>query len=177
VTDGLDHPDLAGVASGMRAQWRDETEAATADAAEQWRHSRTLVDWLTERAHAGDRIAVNVGEMRFAGLVEEAGPDFVALRAMFGRIDIHLTPGLPVFLELVDHPPSGGERTPTGRTFHDVLLARDGQPETSVGTVHELDGLDGTLYVGRDFVSVVAKHGAETVVPLQYVVWVAARRD
>ena len=37
-------------------------------------------------------------------------------------------------------------------------------------------GPDGTLYVGRDFVSVVAKLGAETVVPLQYVTWCSTTR-
>ena len=58
--DGNDHPDLSGVAGEMRAEWRAEQEAVIADAAAQWRHGRSLTDWLCERMHAGDRIAVTV---------------------------------------------------------------------------------------------------------------------
>ena len=127
----LSGPDLGGVAGEMRSAWRAEQEDATADAATAWRHGRTLADWLTERMHAGDRVAVTLAERRFTGLVNEVGAD---------------------------------------------LIARDAQPDTSVGTLHEPEGLDGTLYVGRDFVSVVARMGAETVIPLDNVVWVSARR-
>jgi hypothetical protein len=177
TAEGLDHPDLPGLAAAMRAAWRAETEAATDDAAAQWRHGRTLEDWLRDRMHAGDRVAVTIGGPRFAGLVAETGPDLLALRAVFGRVDVHLVPGLPVFVELVDHPPSGGSRAKTRRSFRDALLERDGRSDLSVGTVHDLDGLDGTLHVGHDFVSVVARRGAETVVPLGSVVCVAPRRE
>lgn len=160
----------------MRAEWRAEQESATEDAAAQWRHSRTLVDWLTQRMHAGDRIAVSIGEQRFAGLVEEASDDLIGLRAVYGRIDIHLTAGLPLTIELVDHPSSGGERNERSRSFHEALVERDGRTDMTVGIIHDLEGLDGTLFVGKDFVSVVARLGAEVVVPLAYVVWVAPRR-
>jgi hypothetical protein len=177
VTDGLDHPDLTRVASAMRADWRAETEAATEDAAAQWRHGRTMRDWLHERMHAGDRVAVTIGDQRFAGYVQETGDDLVALRAVFGRVDIHLVPALPLYIELYDHATSGGERAASSRSFHDALSLRDGSTDVTVGTVHDPEGLDGTLYVGRDFVSVVAKLGAETVVPLGCVTWVSARRS
>jgi hypothetical protein len=160
----------------MRADWRAETEAATADAVAQWRHSRTLLDWLTDRMHAGDRIAVMIGSRRFAGTVEEAGPDLLALRAAFGRVDVHVMPGLPLSMEINDKASAGGERGRSNRTFRDALLARDARADLTIGTVHDPDGLDGTLYVGRDFVSIVAKLGAETVVPLDSVTWVTARR-
>ena len=161
----------------MRAEWRAETEAATGDAAEQWRHSRTLADWLALRANAGDRIAVNVGTQRFAGLVEETGPDLIGLRAVFGRVDVHVAPGLALTITIVDHPTSGGSRPRTGRMFRDAILERDGQEDVTIGTLHEDDGLDGTLHVGADFVSMIAKLGAETVVPLEYVTWASARRS
>jgi hypothetical protein len=177
VGNGLgNHPDLAPVAADMRAEWRAETEQATADAAAQWRHQRTLHDWLTERQHAGDRIAITIHQQRFAGLVSQMGPDLIVLHAVFGRVDIHLTPGLSFFIELVDHATHGGERADTQMTFRDALALRDGQPNTTVGTIHDPEGVDGTLYVGRDFVSVVAKLGAETVIPLQYVSWCSATR-
>jgi hypothetical protein len=170
------HPDLAAVGGEMRAQWRAETEAATEDAAAQWRHARTLVDWLTERMHAGDKIAVVVSGQRFAGTVEEAGPDLIALRAVFGRVDIHLMPGISLFVEMHDKATVGGQRAQSSRTFREALLVRDGRDDQSVGTVHDPEGLDGALFVGADFLSVVAKLGRETVVPLDAVTWVCARR-
>jgi hypothetical protein len=159
----------------MRAEWRAETEAATDAAAAQWRHSRTLSDWLDERMHAGDRIAVMIGDQRFAGLVEETGADLIAVRASFGRVDIHLTGGLPLAIEMHEHATSGGARARARRNFRDALLARDGC-DVTVGTIREHEGLDGTMYVGADFVSVVAELGAETVIPLKYVSWVSVRR-
>jgi hypothetical protein len=168
-------PDLGATGAEMRAEWRAETEAATADAAEQHRRRRSLADWLTERAHAGDRIAVAVGSQRLAGLVDQTGPDLIGLKAVFGRVDVHLTGGSPLYIELVDHPDSGGHRTPTTKTFYDALAAHDGT-EVTMATMHEPNGIDGVLTVGTDFVSVVAKLGAETVVPIRYVLWVTARR-
>ena len=120
--------------------------------------------------HAGDRIAVTIGGQRFTGFVEEIGPDLIALRCVFGRVDIHVVDGVSMFIEINDkaherrqpcdvdaHVPRRVART---RRAHDVM---------TVGTLHEPEGLDGTLFVGADFVSVVAKLGAETVVPLQCV--------
>jgi hypothetical protein len=175
--DGLEHPDLAGVGSEMRAEWRAEQEAATEDAAAQWRHGRTLDDWLGERMHAGDRIAVLIGDQRFAGYVEETSDDLIAVRAAYGRVDVHMVPGMPLSIEIYDHATAGGDRARRRRTFREALLERDGRDDQTIGCLHDVEGLDGTLYVGKDFVSVVAKLGAETVVPLQQVVWVAARRS
>ncbi len=176
MADGLDHPDLAGVAGEMRATWRAEQEDAAADAAAVWRHSRTLIDWLTERMHAGDRVAVAVAGRRFTGTVEEMGPDLIALRCAFGRVDIHRVTGYPIVVEIDEKALSGGGRGATDRSFHSALAARDAQTDLTVGTLHDEQGLDGTLYVGRDFVSVVARAGAETVVPLDNVTSVRARR-
>ena len=177
TTDGLEHPDLAGVAGEMRAQWRAEQVDAAADAAAAWRHGRQLTDWLTERMHAGDRIAVTVTGTRFAGLVEEVGSDLIALRCPFGRVDIHVVSGISLFVDIADKAVSGGTRAGTTRSFHDALAARDARPDMTVGTLHDTDGLDGTLFVGADFVSVVARLGAETVVPIDNVAWVCARRS
>ena len=176
MADGLEHPDLTGVAGEMRATWRAEQEDATADAAAVWRHSRTLIDWLTERMHAGDRVAVTVSGRRFTGGVEEIGPDLISLRCAFGRVDIHMVTGYPIVIEIDEKALSGGGRGATDRSFHSALAARDAQSDLTVGTLHDEQGLDGTLYVGRDFVSVVARAGAETVVPLNNVTYVMARR-
>jgi hypothetical protein len=168
--------DLSGTGAEMRAEWRAETDAATADAAEQRTRRQSLNDWLAERAAAGDRIAIGVGAQRLAGLVEETGPDLIAVKAVFGRVDVHLNGGFPMYIELVDHPSEGGRRVaPSTKTFHDALAERDGQ-EVTIATTHEPNGLDGVLTVGSDFVRMAAKLGAETIVPIKYVMWATARR-
>src|SRR4051794_10838517 len=101
--DGSDHPDLTGIAGEMRAEWRAEQDAAAADAAAQWRHTRSLSEWLLDRMHAGDRIAASVGEQTFVGLVDEVGADLLALRCAPGRVEIQLGTSVPISFELVEH--------------------------------------------------------------------------
>ena len=175
-TEYSDHPDLTGVAGAMRAEWRAEQEAATADAAAQWRHGRGLPDWLCERMHAGDRIAVTVAEQSFVGLLEEVGDDLLALRCAFGRVEIHVCAGIPISFELVEHATQGGTRAASRRGFRDALLARDAQAGVRVGTLQQPDGIDGTLLVSRDFVTIATATGGETVVPLAHVAWVTPVR-
>jgi hypothetical protein len=171
-----DHPDLTGVVGEMRAEWRAEQEAATADAAAQWRHGRSLADWLRERMHAGDRIVVTVAAQPFVGLVEEVGDDLLALRCAFGLVEIHVGAAVPMSFEVVEHATKGGTRAISRRGFRDALLARDAQTGVSVGTLQQPGAIDGTLLVGRDFVTVVTRTGAETVVPIAHVAWVTAAR-
>ena len=52
-------------------------------------------------------------------------------------------------------------------------MARDAQPDITVATVLHPSGVRGTLLVGRDFVTVVAGTGIETVVPIAQVAWLA----
>jgi hypothetical protein len=170
------HPDLAGTGGAMRAEWREEQAAATDDAATQWRHRRALAEWFAERANAGDRVAATVQGQRFTGHVADVSADLVSLHCAFGRVDIHMMPSLSVVFEINDKTNHGGDRTRSGRSFHDALLLRDAQPDTTVGTVHDPEGLDGTMFVGQDFVSVVARLGAETVVPIDSITWLSARR-
>jgi sarcosine oxidase delta subunit len=175
-TGHSDHPDLTGVAGEMRAAWRAEQEAATADAAEQWRHGRGLADWLCERMHAGDQIAVTVAVQSFAGLVEEVGDDLLGLRCVFGRVEIHVGAGIAISFELVEHATRGGTRATSRRAFRDALLARDAQAGVRVGTLQQPEGIDGTLRVSRDFVAVVTRAGTETLVPIDQVAWVTTAR-
>jgi hypothetical protein len=168
-----DHPDLIGIAGEMRAEWRAEQEAAAADAAAQWRYRRGIVDWLIDRMHAGDRIAVAVGGQRFDGLVDEVGEDLVALRCAFGRVEVQVCSGIAISFELVERATKGGTRGAARRRFSDALLARDGQAGVRVGGPQRPDGIDGTLRVGRDYVSVESTSGAETVILLSQIAWVA----
>jgi hypothetical protein len=171
--DPVQHPDLARVAGEMRAEWRAEQDAAAADAAAHWRHTRTLTDRRRDCMHAGDLVGATVPEHRFVGRVDEVGPDLVALRGSFGRIEIRLDAASPVVFELVEHASRGGTRSARRRTFRDALVARDAQPDVTVATTLHPSGLRGTLLVGRDFVSVVAASGVQTLVPLAQVAWVA----
>jgi hypothetical protein len=167
---------LSDVAGAMRAEWRAEQEQATADAAAQWRQSRTLTDWFEARMNAGDRIEVTVGGQRFAGFVEEVGPDLLGLRCAFGRVDIHIVPGVALLIDIADKATTGGTSARAHRSFYDALRARDGHPDSTVGTLHDPEGLDGALWVGADFASIVARHGKESVVPNDSILWVSARR-
>lgn len=160
----------------MRAEWRDEQEQATADAAAQWRRQRKLTDWFEARMNAGDRIAVTVGGQRFTGFVEAVGRDLLGLRCAFGRVDIHIIPGVAILIEISDKATAGGTSAREHRTFDDALRARDGHPDSTVGTLAEPEGVDGALWVGGDFVSIVARLGKETVVPYDNILWVSARR-
>lgn len=173
---GLNDSALSDVGGAMRGEWRDEQEQATADAAAQWRQSRKLTDWFEARMNAGDRIEVTVGGQRFAGFVEEVGSDLLGLRCAFGRVDIHIIPGVALIIDIADKATAGGTSAREHRTFSDALRARDGHPDTSVGTLHDPEGLDGALWVGSDFVSIVARLGRETVVPNDNILWVSVRR-
>ena len=170
------HPDLGAVGASMRSEWAAEQDAATHDAQEHFQRRQSLRDWLVAAMHGGDRIAVTVVAQRFTGLIEEVGDDLLALRAVFGRVDIHLAPGIPLHIELVDHPPSGGSRGRTEGSFVAALAARDPNADMSVATVFHPEGIDGLLATGRDFVTVTARAGAVTVIPLAQVAWVSARR-
>lgn len=170
-----DHSDLVPLGAAMRAEWQAETEAAIVDATERRRHEQTLVDWLTDHMHAGDWVAATCGSTRFEGEVEEVSPDLVALRTRLGRVDLHLVPGAPVVFHVADHRTAGGRRAPTSRSFRDALLARDGRDDLTIGTTFDADGVNGRLLVSADFVTVVARLGGETVIPLDHVIWVRPR--
>jgi len=170
------HPDLPGVGAAMRSQWAAEQHDAAADAQEQWQRRQTLREWLIDAMHAGDRLAVTIVDQRFTGTVDEVGDDLLGLRAIFGRVDLHLLPGIALHIELVDHPSSGGHRGKTDGSFAAALAARDPEADTSLGTVFHPEGLDGQVIAGRDFVISKAKAGAVTVVPLAQVAWVCNRR-
>jgi hypothetical protein len=145
-------------------------------ASAEWRHSRRMTDWLGERMKNSDRVAVTVAGSRFAGLVEETSADLIALRAVFGRVDIHVVSGVPMHIQLDEPVPNGGKTASASRSFREVLLELDGRDDLTLGVLHDSQGLDGSIFVGDDFVSVVTRMGGETVVPLAQVAWIAPRR-
>ena len=170
------HPDLGPLGARMRSVWAQEQDDAAADAREQFRRHQSFRDWLLAAMHAGDRLAISVLDQRFTGTIEEIGDDLIGLRALFGRVDIHVAPGIPLQIELVDHPTSGGHRGNAGVSFAAALAARDPEADTSIGTVLHPQGLDGVMTAGVDFVISHAKAGAVTVLPMSQIAWVANRR-
>jgi hypothetical protein len=170
------HPDLGPLGARMRSEWAQEQNDAAADAQEQFQRHQSFRDWLIAAMHAGDRIAVTVVDQRFAGTVEEIGDDHIGLRAMFGRVDIQIAPGIPLQIELEDHPTSGGLRGSTDVSFAAALAARDPNADTSVGTTYHPQGLDGLVTAGTDFVISRARAGAVTVLPMAQIAWVSNRR-
>jgi len=170
------HPDLGPLGARMRSEWAQEQDDAAADAREQFQRHQSFRDWLIAAMHAGDRLAITVVDQRFSGTVEEIGDDLIALRAMFGRIDIHVAPGIPLQIELEDHPKSGGQRGNTDVSFAAALAARDPEADMSIGTGSHPQGIDGVMTAGSDFVISKAKAGAVTVLPMSQIAWVANRR-
>jgi hypothetical protein len=171
---GAQPDQVDGVAN--RSTWADKPTNAAHDPHEHGQRRQSLREWLIEVMHAGDRIAVTIVEQRFTGTVEQLGEDLLGLRAIFGRVDLHLLAGISLHIELVDHPSSGGHHGETDGRFAAVLAARDPDADTSVGTVFHPDGLDGQVTVGSDFLITTARAGAVTVIPLAQVAWVCDRR-
>jgi len=170
------HPDLGVLGARMRSEWAREQDDATADAQEQFQRHQSFRDWLIAAMHAGDRIAVTVVEQRFTGTVEAVGDDIIGLRALFGRVDVHVAPGIPIQIELEDHPTSGGQRGDANASFAATLAARDPEADTSIGTIYHPQGLDGLVTPGSDFVISRARAGAVTVLPMAQIAWVSNRR-
>jgi hypothetical protein len=175
MPDGLDHPDLTRVGASVRSEWRAEEQAATRDAMERWRRARTLVDWLVERMHAGDTIAAAIGPQTFTGAVDEVGRDTLGLRTSFARVDVHLGAVGPLDLALVEHATAGGHRASLRRSFRDIVIAREHEATVTIGTMSAPEGIDGRVACAGDFVTITAGDGAELVVPMDRVLWLALR--
>ncbi|MDQ1519774.1 MAG: hypothetical protein QOI55_847 [Actinomycetota bacterium] len=175
---GLTNPDVRATASTMRAVWRAEQEADTADAADEWRHKRTVRDIALEAGHRGDPIVAMLTHVRFHGEVEAVGPDLLAIRMMIGRVDVHLHPGVPIMLQIAERVKEGGAReAASDGDFRSALVARERFGEVTLGcTMHE-EPYDGRLVVGADHVCLIGRGGGETYFPFWAVAYVMPRRD
>lgn len=176
--DVIGHPDLAGTTAAMREMWRAEEEAAGADAVEQWRHGRTLSDRLVECMHRGDPVAVVVAGHRFSGEVVEVGGDLLSLLTVAGRVDVNLCDAVPVALEVVERVRTGGHSgAGSSGGFRARLLSRETEDvEVTVVTAFLPEPFDGKVDVGADHVCVTGRGGAEVLLALSSVAFVAPRR-
>jgi hypothetical protein len=159
----------------MREEWRTEQEAATDDAAEQWRHSRTLLDLARDHMHRGDRVTITVAGHRAVGEVVEVAGDRIALLddSLPGdahRVDVHVVESVPLILRVVERARAGGRSGARTATFRARLL----ELEAAGGPVAVASAIDSELFVGRlsvgtDLVIVASASGVETVIALSAV--------
>jgi hypothetical protein len=154
----------------MREEWRAEQEAATRDAAEQWRHSRTLLDLAREHMHRGDRVAITVAGHRTVGAIIEVASDRIALLDETVRTDVHVTDAVPLAFGVVERALAGGRTGARTASFRARLLELEtaGAP-VAVATSIGPDPFIGTLSVGTDLVVVATAAGTETVIALSAV--------
>ncbi len=171
---------IAAAATTARHEWREEQEALTADAAEQFHHGRTVRSLLMECMRNGDRVAVVSGAHRAVGLIVEIADDLIAVRNLgSGRLDFRLADDL-VFQVVVQERAigqPGGDELVSG-SFRARLLERESADgESTIGSLLTPEPLDGKLIVGADHVRVVGRGGGETILPIQSIAYVGPRRD
>jgi hypothetical protein len=173
---GDDTPDLVSSSASLRAEWQTEQDATVHEAAEEWLHGRTLGEVARECLHRGDPVRVTLANQKFAGEVLEVGHDLLAIRSQLLRVDLHLHPSVPLFLE-PERKRNGGPRgVAAAGSFRGALLAREQEAiDVVVGTTFTKEELEGRVVVGRDHVCVVGPRSAETYVPLAGVAYVTAR--
>jgi hypothetical protein len=169
---GSDLPDLGATGAAMREEWRAKQEAVTNDAAEQWRHSRTLLDLARDHMHRGDVVAVTVAGHEAIGEVVEVARDRIALlgdesRGTGRRVDVHLVDGMPLTLRVVQRARAGGRSGARTATFRARLLELEASGGPVVlTTAMGGDPFTGILSVGADFVVIATTAGVETVIAL-----------
>ena len=170
------HPDLGGMASSLRAGWRDEEEGMARDALEAWTHQRTLVDVARELMHRGDAVAFLTTGTAFAGTIVEVGRDLVIVRGAPGDVDIHLA--VPPMVRVVERAKTGGTSGGSGLSFRARLAEHEmAGLDVVVGTTHTGYALRGRLTLGADQIHLRGTDGAETYVPIVSIAYVAPGTD
>ena len=164
--------------AAIREEWRTEQEAATEDAAEQWRHSRTLLD-LTRSPTRIDRMAITVAGHRVVGeIIEVARVDRIALlnsacpaHAAGRRAGRRLGAAR---VRVVESARAGGRSGAHARRSGPGCSSSKlrGGPVV-VATVVDAEVLVGALTVGTDLVVIATTLGVETVVALSAVATVS----
>jgi hypothetical protein len=168
-------PDLGATGAAMREEWRTEQVAATDDAAEQWRHSRTLLDVARDHMHRGDRVAITVAGHRAVGEIVEVARDRIALLdELFPgggrRVDVHVVDSVPLTLRVVERARAGGRSGAHTTSFRARLLELEsGGSPVAIATASDPEALVGSLSVGTDIVVIATAIGIETVIALSAV--------
>ena len=166
----------------MREEWRTEQEAATDDAAEQWRHSRTLLDLARDHMHRGDRVVITVAGHRATGEIVEVARDRIALLDELSpgaalRVDVHVADSVALTMRVVERARAGGRSGTHTATFRARLLELESAAApVSVATAIDTEMVVGALSVGTDLVVIASAAGVETVIALSAVASVSPAR-
>jgi hypothetical protein len=167
-------PDLGATGAAMREEWRSEQEAVTSDAAEQWRHSRTLLDIARDHMHRGDRVEITVAGHQAAGEIVEVASDRIALIDRDVRVDVHIADTVPCAFRVLERARAGGRSGGRSSTFRARLLELEAvRAPVAVATTISPDRLTGSLSVGTDLVVIATAAGVETVISLSAVALVS----
>lgn len=162
---------LAGALRRMRTEWADEQHRATCDAAEAYRHGRTLSDRLCDHAMRGDEVRVRARGADVTGTIVAVSDEFVTLDAVGARIEV-VTADRAVIVDVVRSRCGAGRNRPRVATsLRARLLEREvGGRSVVLGTVHEGVEFTGPIAVGADHVVI----GTATVA-LDALAWLRAR--
>jgi len=158
----------------MREEWRAEQEDATRDAAEQWQHSRTLIDVAREYMHRGDRVAITASGHRSVGVVIEVADDRIALLERERRTDVRVSDAVPLMMNVIEKAREGGRTGTQTASFRARLLELEMTGErVALATSVRPDPFVGRVRVGTDHVVMALAGDTEIVVALSTVAFVA----
>jgi hypothetical protein len=163
---------LGATGAAMRAEWRTEQEGVTDDAAEQWRHSRTLLDLARDLMHRGDHVTITVAGHLATGMIVEVASDRIAVlddsrRAASERTDVHVVDSVPLTFRVTQRARSGGRSGTPAASFRARLLELEAAGEPVViTTTMDAVSFKGSLSVCADLVVIVTATGIETAITL-----------
>ena len=149
----------------MRVEYRAEQEDVIRDAAELFRHRRTLHDVLCDHAMRGDVLALTTGSHRLIGSVQAVGDDVVTLAIDGTGTDVVIDATRALSLEVVRTTLDSRQSRPRQRTsLRARLLEREmvGSP-IELATVVDERIVRGFVHVGADHVAVTNDQRAVTV--------------
>ena len=175
MTDSFADGDLQMRAAALRSEWRDDEEAWTRAAHEQWEHGRTLRDVALDSMRRGDCVTITTTGAVLRGRIVAVGLDTVRLVDDGGFVDVLLASGAPLLMQVDTRPAADAGGVAVDATFRSRLLEHEGCTEIELG-VSRLDGpFVGALRVSADHVRVRTRDGADAFVPQGSVVFVRER--
>lgn len=167
MTEGGVPADLAGALRRMRAEWADEQHQAACDAAEAYRHRRSVADRLCDHAMRGDEVRLRAPGTDVTGTIVAVSDEFVTLDAVGARIEVVTADRALVVAVVRARRGAGRNRPRSAVSLRARLLEREaGGRAVVVGTVHQGVEFTGAIALGADHLVV----GSATVA-LAAVAW------
>ena len=175
MTDSFADGELRMRAAVLRSEWRDDEEAWTRAAHEQWEHGRTLRDVALDAMRRGDGITITTAGAVLRGRIVAVGVDTVRLLDDGGFVDVVLASGAPLLVQVDTRPAADASGVVVDATFRARLLEHEACTEIELGVSTRDGPFVGALRVSADHVRVRTRDGADAFVPLGSVVFVRER--